>query len=119
MMGFRGMRQQLVRHRIRLEQDVASGDLSAGAFDLVDECYADLLGILDSVRVEVEAAGPALEMDFVRALLGGWTDVDRRLVVAAQSKPEGADLPSETTHVRARAHLLRRQLWLRLGERAA
>ena len=71
MTGFREVRRQLAQHRICLERDTAAGIIPEPAFTAIDACYADIAQLLDTARVEVEAAGPGLEPGFVGLFVGG------------------------------------------------
>ena len=75
--------------------------------------------LLETARVEVEAAGPGLEPGFVGLFVGGCARLDRQMFATMYRSRDEADLASRAARVRAEARALHEHLWLRLGLAAA
>lgn len=119
MTGFRDVRQQLARHRICLERDTAAGLIPEAAFTAVDRCFADLAHLLDTARVEVEAAGPRMDLDFVNLFVGGCARLDREMFAAMYLDQRADRLARRALRLRREARALHEHLWLRIGLAAA
>ena len=113
------VRRRLAQHRICLERDTAAGIIPRPAFAAIDGCYDDLMRLLETARVELEAVGPALEPEFVGLFVGGCARLDRQMFAAMYRSGPAAELSALAARLRREARTLREHLWLRLGRVAA
>ncbi len=113
---FRGAMRQVAEYRIRLEHDVAAGIIPTSASAAVDACYVSIVAMLESARVELEAAGPrAQEQIFMIGFVGGWITLARQMFMATNGQAGVEELERTAAEVSCRARTLMEYLSARIA----
>lgn len=108
--------RRLAEYRICLERDVEGGIIPAPAFVAVDACYVSLSTMLDSARIELEAAGPAVqEPAFIARFLGGWSKLARHMFAAMYQQRDLEELERTAADVSGRGRALMEHLCARIA----
>lgn len=116
---FSDTRRRLTEYRICLEFDVGAGIIQAPAAVSIDACYASLYVLLETARVELEAAGPeAHDAAFVNMFVDRCAALGRRMFRAMYRQRNVLELERTAADVRSKARVLMEHLRARV-ERAA
>ena len=117
LLKFSDAHRRLAEYRICLELDVEGGVIPAPAFATVDACYVDLSAMLDSARIELEAAGG---QERVRAglFLGGWGELATRMFAAMYQQHDLVKLERTAAEVTACGRAIVECLWDRADPEA-
>ena len=119
MRTFGDTQRALARYRICLERDTDAGQFPARAYEVVDAFYTSLSTILESARVELEAAGPATQDEaFTTLFVGGCSQLGKQMHRATRHEHDPVKLRQTAVDLRTRARALMEHLWIRI-ERAA
>ncbi len=113
---FSDARRRLAEYRICLERDVEDGIIPAPAFAVVDACYVSLSVMLDSARIELEAAGPeAQERALIARFLGGSGQLARHMFAVTYQQRDLQELERTAAYVSGRGRAMMEQLWARIA----
>lgn len=116
MRTFSEARRRLAQYRICLERDVEGGIIPAPSFAAVDACYVSLSTMLDSARIELEAAGPAVWERAVMALfLAGWGRLARNMFAAMYQQRDPEELERTAVEISGRGRAMMEHLWARIA----
>ncbi len=113
-------RKFIAQCRIYLDCDVGTGLIAVAARDDVDRCYVAVADLLDEACVEIEAADPRLDGGglLLQRLIGACVLLALCAFCAMYMEDCPQALRGIARRVRADAHRLRKQLWLRLEHAA-
>ena len=116
MLKFSDAGRRLAQYRICLERDVEGGIIPAPAFAAVDACYLSLSAMLDAARIELEAAGPAVqERAFMAVFLEGWGRLARHMFAAVYQQRDLEELERTAAEINGRGHAMMEHLWARIA----
>ncbi|MCH7946118.1 MAG: hypothetical protein IIC73_08925 [Armatimonadetes bacterium] len=116
MRTFSDATRRLAEYRICLERDVEAGIIPGTASAAVDACYVSLSTMLESARVELEAAGPdAQEQPFMDRFVGSWATLARHMFTAMYRQGDPRDLERTAAHVTGSGRALIEYLWTHIA----
>ena len=120
MSGFGNAQRRVAQLRVGLERDAQSGLVPEFNVAPADACYVRFGEILDSARVDLEAAGPAsYDPGFLRLFLSSMNMLGRRMAQATWREREPRQLRVTAARLSREAELLGEHLCARIDRRAA